>query len=84
MAPACSGDRGGGEEPETAGCGSCDGDDGGADDDGGAIAGPYVFGCPECGQEIEVDASMRAAILANGCPVCTEPAVAERFEANGQ
>lgn len=43
----------------------------------------YVFGCPECGQEIEVDASMRAAILSNGCPVCAEPARAECFEVTG-
>jgi hypothetical protein len=84
MAPACSGDRGGGEEPETAGCGSRDGAGGGTADGGEATVDTYVFGCPECGQEIEVDASMRAAILANGCPVCTEPAATECFEADGE
>lgn len=30
----------------------------------------YVFFCPECGQEIEVNASMREALLANGCVIC--------------
>ncbi|CCQ37907.1 small CPxCG-related zinc finger protein [Natronomonas moolapensis 8.8.11] len=45
--------------------------------------GSYVFGCSECGQEIEVDASMRTAILSNGCPVCTEPARTECFEPTG-
>jgi predicted RNA-binding Zn-ribbon protein involved in translation (DUF1610 family) len=43
--------------------------------------GTYVFDCPECGQDIEVDASMRAAILSNGCPVCTEPVATACFEA---
>lgn len=30
----------------------------------------YDFVCPECAQEIEVNASMREALLANGCVVC--------------
>ena len=30
----------------------------------------YVFFCPECGQEIEVNASMREALIANGCVIC--------------
>ncbi|WP_049926468.1 DUF7560 family zinc ribbon protein [Halopiger goleimassiliensis] len=30
----------------------------------------YVFTCPECGQEIEVNESMREATLTHGCPVC--------------
>lgn len=86
MAPACSGDRGGGEEPETTGCGSRDGGGEGterAGDGGNPTVGSYVFGCSECGQEIEVDASMRTAILSNGCPVCTEPARTECFEPTG-
>lgn len=41
----------------------------------------YVFRCPDCGQEIEVNASMREAILSSGCPVCTEPAESADFEA---
>ena len=84
MAPACSGGRGNGEgSPETAGCGSRDGAGGGTADGGEATVDTYVFGCPECGQEIEVDTSMRTAILSNGCPVCAEPARAECFEVTG-
>ena len=80
MAPACSGDRRDGDrDPETAGCESRGA---GSRGDGGT-SGAYVFGCPECGQGIEVDASMRAAILSNGCPVCAEPAVPEYFESAG-
>ena len=30
----------------------------------------YAFVCPECDSEIEVDASMRDALLANGCVIC--------------
>ncbi len=30
----------------------------------------YVFTCPDCGQEIEVNESMREATLTHGCPVC--------------
>lgn len=40
----------------------------------------YMFTCPDCGQEIEVNASMREAILSSGCPVCTEAVEAEAFE----
>lgn len=41
----------------------------------------YVFHCSGCGQEIEVNASMRAAILSSGCPVCTQSVDAAAFEA---
>lgn len=40
----------------------------------------YIFSCPDCGQEIEVNGSMREAMLASGCPVCTEPVGASDFE----
>lgn len=30
----------------------------------------YEFTCPECGQEIEVNESMREATLSHGCAVC--------------
>ena len=40
----------------------------------------YVFTCPECGQRIEVNAPMREATLANGCPVCGACVVPEHFE----
>lgn len=39
-----------------------------------------VFDCPECGQEITVNAPMREAIVANGCPVCTAVVSSEHFE----
>lgn len=42
----------------------------------------YLFVCPDCKQEIEVNASMREAILSSGCPVCTEPAQPEHFQAS--
>lgn len=41
----------------------------------------YLFVCPACDQEIEVNTSMREAILSSGCPVCTEPAETDAFEA---
>lgn len=41
----------------------------------------YIFVCPDCGQDIEVNASMREAILSTGCPVCTEQAETDDFEA---
>lgn len=41
----------------------------------------YVFTCPDCGQEIEVNESMREAILSSGCPVCTEATDDGDFEA---
>jgi len=40
----------------------------------------YMFICPECKQEIEVNGSMREAILSSGCPVCTETADQSDFE----
>lgn len=30
----------------------------------------YEFTCPDCGQVIEVNESMREATLSHGCPVC--------------
>lgn len=39
-----------------------------------------MFTCPECGQEIEVNDSMREAILSSGCPVCTESVEEACFE----
>ncbi|MFO7927495.1 MAG: DUF7560 family zinc ribbon protein [Halobacteriota archaeon] len=41
----------------------------------------YIFVCPDCKQEIEVNASMREAILSSGCPVCTEAVETAHFEA---
>lgn len=30
----------------------------------------YEFSCPDCGQTIAVNPSMRDALLANGCAIC--------------
>lgn len=32
--------------------------------------GVYVFACPACGEAVEVDASMREALVSHGCVVC--------------
>ncbi len=40
----------------------------------------YEFTCSDCGQRIEVNASMREAILSSGCPVCTAPVAPADFE----
>jgi predicted nucleic acid-binding Zn ribbon protein len=40
----------------------------------------YRFVCPACEQEIEINASMREAILESGCPVCTAGVGTEHFE----
>jgi hypothetical protein len=41
----------------------------------------YIFVCPGCEQDIEVNESMREAILSSGCPVCTEAIETTDFEA---
>lgn len=30
----------------------------------------YTFSCPGCGETLEVNASMREALLARGCVIC--------------
>jgi len=49
-------------------------------DDHDSTMSTYMFICPECKQEIEVNGSMREAILSSGCPVCTETADQSDFE----
>lgn len=39
----------------------------------------YEFRCPECGQDIEVNESMREATLDHGCPVCGAPVEIDDF-----
>jgi len=39
----------------------------------------YIFICADCGQEIEVNETMREAIVANGCPVCAAGVSDEEF-----
>lgn len=38
------------------------------------------FVCPECTEEIIVNAGVRAAILEHGCPVCTASVTETAFE----
>lgn len=40
----------------------------------------FVFTCPECLQEIEINEQMREAILENGCPVCTATVTREDIQ----
>ncbi|CAI48869.1 small CPxCG-related zinc finger protein [Natronomonas pharaonis DSM 2160] len=44
----------------------------------------YIFSCPGCGQEIEVNGSMREAILSSGCPVCTTGVEKAAFESTSE
>jgi predicted nucleic acid-binding Zn ribbon protein len=47
---------------------------------GVSIMSTYIFACPGCEEEIEVNDSMRSAILSSGCPICTEPIEPADFE----
>lgn len=31
----------------------------------------FVFDCPECGESMAVNASMRTALIDNGCVICS-------------
>ncbi|WP_193767763.1 DUF7560 family zinc ribbon protein [Halorientalis pallida] len=35
-----------------------------------ATRSDFVFACPECGESMAVNASMRAALVESGCVVC--------------
>ena len=39
----------------------------------------YDFVCPECAHEIEVNDSMREALIANGCVICGAAVSADAF-----
>ena len=39
----------------------------------------FDFVCPECAHEIEVNASMREALIANGCVICGAAVTTEAF-----
>ena len=45
-----------------------------------AEAEEYVFVCPECRETISMNASMREAIIANGCVICGADVDADSFE----
>lgn len=40
----------------------------------------YEFTCPACGQQIDVNETMREAIETNGCPVCAATVDGNEFE----
>ena len=39
----------------------------------------YVFECPECGESLEVNGSMREALIEKGCVVCGAPLTPAAF-----
>ena len=43
----------------------------------------YDFRCPECAESIEVNASMRDALIDNGCVVCGAAVSAAAFSPTG-
>ncbi|WP_255170920.1 DUF7560 family zinc ribbon protein [Natrononativus amylolyticus] len=40
----------------------------------------YTFVCPGCSQSIAVNASMRDALVENGCAICGTPVSRDAFE----
>jgi hypothetical protein len=43
------------------------------------MAREFVFDCPECGVETDVDADVRDELLADGCVLCESPVDADAF-----
>ncbi|WP_255198728.1 DUF7560 family zinc ribbon protein [Halorarius litoreus] len=41
----------------------------------------YTFVCPECGESLSVNDSMREALIHNGCVVCGSTVAEESFTA---
>ncbi|WP_416838616.1 hypothetical protein [Haloferax sp. DFSO52] len=39
----------------------------------------YTFVCPECGESMVVNGSMRDALIENGCVVCTSSVSSQSF-----
>jgi predicted RNA-binding Zn-ribbon protein involved in translation (DUF1610 family) len=44
-----------------------------------ASAQAYVFICPECQEEIRIDAGMRSSLIDSGCVVCGSEVTNEAF-----
>lgn len=40
----------------------------------------YVFTCPECQEEIRIDAGMRSSLMEMGCIVCGSDVTRDAFE----
>ncbi len=47
----------------------------------GSTANEYVFECPQCGEQFEVNDGMRDALLERGCPICTSTVSETAFSA---
>jgi len=45
----------------------------------GEEGGNYAFVCPRCDESLEVNASMRDALIERGCVVCGTRVTAEAF-----
>lgn len=41
----------------------------------------YTFVCPECGESMQVNASMKEALIENGCVVCSASVPPDSFTA---
>ena len=39
----------------------------------------HTFGCPECGEDLEVNGPMKDALIENGCVLCGSIVTAEAF-----
>lgn len=39
----------------------------------------FVFSCPECGESMEVNESMKDALIENGCVICGAPITDDEF-----
>lgn len=42
----------------------------------------FTFVCPDCGETMDVNASMRDALLQNGCVICSSPVTDAAFTAS--
>lgn len=43
----------------------------------------FTFRCPECGESMTVNASMREALLDHGCVICGSALPSDAFHSDG-
>lgn len=43
------------------------------------VAGEYRFDCPACGESLEVNDSMKRALIEQGCVICGAPVTTAAF-----
>lgn len=43
------------------------------------VAGEYRFDCPACGESLEVNGSMKRALIEQGCVICGTPVTTAAF-----